>query len=105
MDNGLEILPASKTDQTYVLCVLQDISISSPEPVEGPALDDGEEDRSESEGSDYTPGRKKKKRACTTKDKKRSSSGADRISAASKRREPEEEEDEDDDDAVSSYGS
>uniref|UniRef100_A0A8C2KK79 Chromodomain helicase DNA binding protein 4a n=1 Tax=Cyprinus carpio TaxID=7962 RepID=A0A8C2KK79_CYPCA len=70
-----------------------------PEPVQGPDLDDGEEDRSESEGSDYTPGRKKKKRACTTKDKKRSSSGADRNSAASKRREPEEEEDEDDDDA------
>uniref|UniRef100_A0A8C2KIP5 Chromodomain helicase DNA binding protein 4a n=1 Tax=Cyprinus carpio TaxID=7962 RepID=A0A8C2KIP5_CYPCA len=75
------------------------IAISSPEPVQGPDLDDGEEDRSESEGSDYTPGRKKKKRACTTKDKKRSSSGADRNSAASKRREPEEEEDEDDDDA------
>uniref|UniRef100_A0A672T4U4 Chromodomain-helicase-DNA-binding protein 4-like n=1 Tax=Sinocyclocheilus grahami TaxID=75366 RepID=A0A672T4U4_SINGR len=66
--------------------------------MEGPDPDDGE-DRSESEGSDYTPGRKKKKRACTTKDKKRSSSGADRNSAASKRREPEEEEDEDDDDA------
>uniref|UniRef100_A0A8C2KK92 Chromodomain helicase DNA binding protein 4a n=1 Tax=Cyprinus carpio TaxID=7962 RepID=A0A8C2KK92_CYPCA len=57
------------------------IAISSPEPVQGPDLDDGEEDRSESEGSDYTPGRKKKKRACTTKDKKRSK-----------------EEDEDDDD-------
>uniref|UniRef100_A0A673GXE6 Chromodomain-helicase-DNA-binding protein 4-like n=1 Tax=Sinocyclocheilus rhinocerous TaxID=307959 RepID=A0A673GXE6_9TELE len=79
-------------------CSSQDIGISSPEPVEGPDPDDGE-DRSESEGSDYTPGRKKKKRACTTKDKKRSSSGADRNSAASKRREPEEEEDEDDDDA------
>ncbi|KAF4100777.1 chromodomain-helicase-DNA-binding protein 4a [Onychostoma macrolepis] len=77
----------------------EDIGISSPEPVEGPDLDDGEEDRSESEGSDYTPGRKKKKRAGTTKDKKRSSSGPDRNSAASKRREPEEEEDEDDDDA------
>ncbi|XP_016103271.1 chromodomain-helicase-DNA-binding protein 4-like [Sinocyclocheilus grahami] len=76
----------------------EDIGISSPEPVEGPDLDDGE-DHSESEGSDYTPGRKKKKRASTTKDKKRSSSGADRNSAASKRREPEEEEDEDDDDA------
>uniref|UniRef100_A0A672T449 Chromodomain-helicase-DNA-binding protein 4-like n=1 Tax=Sinocyclocheilus grahami TaxID=75366 RepID=A0A672T449_SINGR len=61
----------------------EDIGISSPEPVEGPDPDDGE-DRSESEGSDYTPGRKKKKRACTTKDKKRK---------------PEEEEDEDDDDA------
>uniref|UniRef100_A0A8C2D6K3 Chromodomain helicase DNA binding protein 4a n=1 Tax=Cyprinus carpio TaxID=7962 RepID=A0A8C2D6K3_CYPCA len=58
-----------------------------------------EEERSESEGSDYTPGRKKKKRASTTKDKKRSSCGADRNSAASKRREPEEEEDEDDDDS------
>uniref|UniRef100_A0A8C1NWZ7 Chromodomain helicase DNA binding protein 4a n=1 Tax=Cyprinus carpio TaxID=7962 RepID=A0A8C1NWZ7_CYPCA len=83
----------------YVLCVLQDIGVSSPEPVDGPDLDDGEEERSESEGSDYTPGRKKKKRASTTKDKKRSSSGADRNSAASKRREPEEEEDEDDDDS------
>uniref|UniRef100_A0A8C1V0F9 Chromodomain helicase DNA binding protein 4a n=1 Tax=Cyprinus carpio TaxID=7962 RepID=A0A8C1V0F9_CYPCA len=60
--------------------VLQDIGVSSPEPVDGPDLDDGEEDRSESEGSDYTPGRKKKKRASTTKDKKRSSSGADRNS-------------------------
>uniref|UniRef100_A0A673GTB6 Chromodomain-helicase-DNA-binding protein 4-like n=1 Tax=Sinocyclocheilus rhinocerous TaxID=307959 RepID=A0A673GTB6_9TELE len=64
-------------------CSSQDIGISSPEPVEGPDPDDGE-DRSESEGSDYTPGRKKKKRACTTKDKKRSSSGADRNSAEPK---------------------
>uniref|UniRef100_A0A671M0T6 Chromodomain-helicase-DNA-binding protein 4-like n=1 Tax=Sinocyclocheilus anshuiensis TaxID=1608454 RepID=A0A671M0T6_9TELE len=55
----------------------------SSREMEGPDPDDGE-DRSESEGSDYTPGRKKKKRACTTKDKKRSK--------------PEEEEDEDDDD-------
>ncbi|XDV33944.1 hypothetical protein PO909_004177 [Leuciscus waleckii] len=76
----------------------EDIGISSPEPGEGPELDDGE-DRSESEGSDYTPGKKKKKRASTSKEKKRSSSGADRNSAASKRREPEEEEDEDDDDS------
>uniref|UniRef100_A0A8C1RAN1 Chromodomain helicase DNA binding protein 4a n=1 Tax=Cyprinus carpio TaxID=7962 RepID=A0A8C1RAN1_CYPCA len=68
----------------YVLCVLQDIGVSSPEPVDGPDLDDGEEERSESEGSDYTPGRKKKKRASTTKDKKRSSSGADRNSAEPK---------------------
>ncbi|XP_043073966.1 chromodomain-helicase-DNA-binding protein 4a isoform X1 [Puntigrus tetrazona] len=77
----------------------EEIGISSPEPVEGPDMEDGEEDRSESEGSDYTPGRKKKKRASATKEKKRSSSGADRNAAASKRREPEEEEDEDDDDA------
>uniref|UniRef100_A0A672MCM4 Chromodomain-helicase-DNA-binding protein 4-like n=1 Tax=Sinocyclocheilus grahami TaxID=75366 RepID=A0A672MCM4_SINGR len=55
---------------------LQDIGISSPEPVEGPDLDDGE-DHSESEGSDYTPGRKKKKRASTTKDKKRSKEDED----------------------------
>uniref|UniRef100_A0A672T313 Chromodomain-helicase-DNA-binding protein 4-like n=1 Tax=Sinocyclocheilus grahami TaxID=75366 RepID=A0A672T313_SINGR len=54
-------------------------SKGSKRNLEGPDPDDGE-DRSESEGSDYTPGRKKKKRACTTKDKKRSSSGADRNS-------------------------
>ncbi|XP_051992516.1 chromodomain-helicase-DNA-binding protein 4-like isoform X1 [Xyrauchen texanus] len=71
----------------------EEIAISSPEPVDGPELDDGEEDHSDSEGSDYTPGKKKKKRASIVKDKKRSSS------ATSKRREPEEEEDDDDDDS------
>lgn len=51
--------------------------------------------RSDSEGSDYTPGRKKK-RASSGKDKKRNSASADR--SASKRKEPEPEEDDEDDD-------
>ncbi|XP_060760987.1 chromodomain-helicase-DNA-binding protein 4a isoform X2 [Neoarius graeffei] len=82
----------------------EDIPISSPEPVEGHDVDEVEEDgpggRSDSEGSDYTPGRKKKKRASMSRDKKRNSAGVDRSSslAVSKRKEPEEEEDEDDDD-------
>uniref|UniRef100_A0A3B4BXA4 DNA helicase n=1 Tax=Pygocentrus nattereri TaxID=42514 RepID=A0A3B4BXA4_PYGNA len=62
--------------------------------------EDGAGGRSDSEGSDYTPGRKKKKRASTSRDKKRNSTAAERNSnsSASKRKEPEEEEDEDDDD-------
>lgn len=92
----------------YNICMLffhQDIPISSPEPVEGHDVDDMEDDgpggRSDSEGSDYTPGRKKKKRASSSRDKKRISSGAERSTslAVSKRKEPEEEEDEDDDDS------
>ncbi|KAL7826443.1 hypothetical protein AOLI_G00316520 [Acnodon oligacanthus] len=82
----------------------EDIPISSPEHAEGAEVDEVEEDvaggRSDSEGSDYTPGRKKKKRASTSRDKKRNSTAAERNSnsSASKRKEPEEEEDEDDDD-------
>lgn len=63
------------------------------------AEDGGLGQRSDSEGSDYTPGRKKKKRASSGKDKKRSA-GVDR--SASKKKEPEPEEDEDDDDDDSS---
>ncbi|KAM9434406.1 chromodomain-helicase-DNA-binding protein 4a isoform 2-T2 [Clarias gariepinus] len=83
----------------------EDVPLSSPEPVEGHEVDEVEEDgpggRSDSEGSDYTPGRKKKKRASTSRDKKRNNAGVDRSSslAVSKRKEPEEEEDEDDDDS------
>uniref|UniRef100_A0A4W4EM30 DNA helicase n=1 Tax=Electrophorus electricus TaxID=8005 RepID=A0A4W4EM30_ELEEL len=83
----------------------EDIPISSPEPIDGGDIDEVEEDgaggRSDSEGSDYTPGRKKKKRANASRDKKRNSCVAERNSslAASKRKEPEEEEDEDDDDS------
>ncbi|XP_028452934.1 chromodomain-helicase-DNA-binding protein 4 isoform X5 [Perca flavescens] len=54
--------------------------------------------RSDSEGSDYMPGRKKKKRASSGKEKKRSSSGAERSSSKKKEPEPEEEDDDDDDD-------
>lgn len=64
------------------------------------AEDGGLGQRSDSEGSDYTPGRKKKKRASSGKEKKRSSAGLDR--SASKKKEPEPEEDDDDDDDDSS---
>lgn len=80
---------------------LKDIPVSSPEAVEAPDMDDMEEDgnggRSDSEGSDYTPGRKKKKRASTGKEKKRNSA-PERSSTASRRKEVLEEEDDDDDD-------
>lgn len=56
--------------------------------------------RSDSEGSDYTPGRKKKKRASSGKEKKRSSAGTDRSASKKKDPEPEEDEDEDDDDGL-----
>uniref|UniRef100_A0A3Q2NQB1 Chromodomain helicase DNA binding protein 4a n=1 Tax=Fundulus heteroclitus TaxID=8078 RepID=A0A3Q2NQB1_FUNHE len=56
--------------------------------------DTGSAQRSESEGSDYTPGRKKKKKGSGAKEKKRSSIPE----RSSKRKEPEPEEDEDDDD-------
>ncbi|XP_035769487.1 chromodomain-helicase-DNA-binding protein 4-like [Neolamprologus brichardi] len=78
----------------------EELPISSPEPMDLGGVDDGEDagpgQRSESEGSDYTPGRKKKKRASSGKDKKRNSAAAER--SASKKKEPEPEEDEDDDD-------
>lgn len=63
------------------------------------AEDGGPAQRSDSEGSDYTPGRKKKKRASSGKEKKRSSAGADRSAAKKKDPEPEEDEDDDDDDS------
>lgn len=56
--------------------------------------DTGSAQRSESEGSDYTPGRKKKKKASSGKEKKRNSVPE----RSSKRKEPEPEEDDDDDD-------
>lgn len=60
--------------------------------------DDGSLRRSDSEGSDYTPGRKKKKRTGSVKEKKRGSVGNERSSAKKKEPEPEDEEDDDDDD-------
>lgn len=80
--------------------LFQELPISSPEPMDVGGADENEDgvpaQRSDSEGSDYTPGRKKKKRASSGKEKKRSSAGAER--SASKKKEPEPEEDEDDDD-------
>ncbi|KAM4539505.1 chromodomain-helicase-DNA-binding protein 4a isoform 2-T2 [Odontesthes bonariensis] len=78
----------------------EELAISSPEPMDMGGGEDVEDSvpvqRSESEGSDYTPGRKKKKRGSSGKEKKRSSAVAERSS--SKRKEPEPEEDDDDDD-------
>ncbi|CDQ75534.1 unnamed protein product [Oncorhynchus mykiss] len=83
----------------------EDVPMSSPEPMETPEVDRDEEravPHSDSEGSDYNPGKKKKKnRGGTSKEKKRSSTSADRNGGGKDKRkdpEPEEEEDEEDDD-------
>ncbi|XP_077446091.1 chromodomain-helicase-DNA-binding protein 4a [Stigmatopora argus] len=75
----------------------EELAISSPEPMDtgGPEEDGGQARRSDSEGSDYTPGRKKKKRGSGNKEKKR---GSERGSSKKKEPEPEEEEEDDDDD-------
>ncbi|XP_038158707.1 chromodomain-helicase-DNA-binding protein 4a isoform X2 [Cyprinodon tularosa] len=76
----------------------EELAISSPEPMDMGGVEDvedtGSAQRSESEGSDYTPGRKKKKKASGGKEKKRNSLPE----RSSRRKEPEPEEDEDDDD-------
>ncbi|CAB1351150.1 unnamed protein product [Coregonus sp. 'balchen'] len=83
----------------------EDVPMSSPEAMETPEVDRDEEravPHSDSEGSDYNPGKKKKKnRGSTSKEKKRSSTSTDRNGGGKDKRkdpEPEEEEDEDDDD-------
>uniref|UniRef100_A0A3Q2GAG1 Chromodomain helicase DNA binding protein 4a n=1 Tax=Cyprinodon variegatus TaxID=28743 RepID=A0A3Q2GAG1_CYPVA len=83
---------------TFVFILSQELAISSPEPMDMGGVEDvedtGSAQRSESEGSDYTPGRKKKKKASGGKEKKRNSIPE----RSSRRKEPEPEEDEDDDD-------
>ncbi len=85
-----------------LLSLFQELPISSPEPMDVGGVEEAEDggpaQRSDSEGSDYTPGRKKKKRASSGKEKKRSSGGAERSASKKKDPEPEEDEDEDDDD-------
>lgn len=83
----------------------QELPVSSPEPMDIGGVEDVEDvcsaQRSESEGSDYTPGRKKKKKkASSGKDKKRNSAGVERSSTKRKEPEPEEDEDDDDDDSL-----
>ncbi|XP_034560383.1 chromodomain-helicase-DNA-binding protein 4-like isoform X3 [Notolabrus celidotus] len=81
----------------------EELAISSPEPMEVGGTGETEEGavpRSDSEGSDYTPGRKKKKRGSSGKEKKRSSSVAERGSSKKKEPEPEEEDEDDDDDGM-----
>lgn len=90
-------------DSVFSLSLFQELPISSPEPMDiggvEEAEDGGPAQRSDSEGSDYTPGRKKKKRASSGKEKKRSSAGGERSASKKKEPEPEEEDDDDDDDS------
>uniref|UniRef100_A0A669C189 Chromodomain helicase DNA binding protein 4 n=1 Tax=Oreochromis niloticus TaxID=8128 RepID=A0A669C189_ORENI len=85
--------------------VLQELPVSSPEHLLGVEAAERDADeggmRSESEGSDYAPGRKKKKRSSSAKDKKKGGAAAEKggsSSSKSKRKDPEPEDDEDDDD-------
>lgn len=85
--------------------VLQEFPVSSPEHPIGAEVAERDADeggmRSESEGSDYAPGRKKKKRSSSAKDKKKGGAAAEKggsSSSKSKRKDPEPEDDEDDDD-------
>ncbi|XP_068188512.1 chromodomain-helicase-DNA-binding protein 4a isoform X2 [Antennarius striatus] len=80
----------------------EELALSSPEPMDvgvGEEADDGGAPRSDSEGSDYTPGRKKKKRG-GAKDRKRGGAGAERPVSKKKEPEPEEEEEDDEDDCL-----
>ncbi|XP_063734315.1 chromodomain-helicase-DNA-binding protein 4 isoform X2 [Eleginops maclovinus] len=87
--------------------VREELPVSSPEPlmgVEAAEMDAGEAGvRSESEGSDYAPGKKKKRRSSSAKEKKKGGGAASAekggsSSSKSKRKDPEPEEEEDDDD-------
>lgn len=85
--------------------ILQEFPVSSPEHQLGAEVADRDADeggmRSESDGSDYAPGRKKKKRSSSAKDKKKGGAVAEKggsSSSKSKRKEPEPEDEEDDDD-------
>lgn len=84
---------------------MQELPVSSPEHLIGveAAVRDADEEgvRSESEGSDYAPGRKKKKRSSSAKDKKKGGAASEKggsSSSKSKRKDPEPEDDDDDDD-------
>lgn len=83
---------------------LQELAVSSPEPMDVSGVEEadncGPGQCTDSEGSDYTPGRKKKKRAGSSKDKKKSGSNADRSSSKKKEPEPEEDDGDDDDDCM-----
>ncbi|KAJ8289884.1 hypothetical protein GJAV_G00006390 [Gymnothorax javanicus] len=88
----------------------EDLAASSPEEVPGTEGIEGDEEDggvpgSDSEGSDYMPGRKKKKRASTTKEKKRAGTNGEKEKAAggsssgkSKKKDAEQEEEEEEDD-------
>uniref|UniRef100_A0A3B4YMR9 Chromodomain helicase DNA binding protein 4 n=1 Tax=Seriola lalandi dorsalis TaxID=1841481 RepID=A0A3B4YMR9_SERLL len=85
--------------------IREELPVSSPEHLIGVEAAERDADeggvRSESEGSDYAPGKKKKKRLSSAKDKKKGGAAAEKggsSNSKSKRKEPEPEDDEDDDD-------
>uniref|UniRef100_A0A3Q2QLC6 Chromodomain helicase DNA binding protein 4b n=1 Tax=Fundulus heteroclitus TaxID=8078 RepID=A0A3Q2QLC6_FUNHE len=79
-----------------------ELPVSSPEHLMGMEAAERDADeggmRSESEGSDYAPGRKKKKRSSSAKDKKKGGGAGEKGGSKSKRKDPEPEDDDDDDD-------
>ncbi|KAM9782528.1 chromodomain-helicase-DNA-binding protein 4 [Neosynchiropus ocellatus] len=79
----------------------EELPLSSPEHLIGleSTERDGDEGpaRSESEGSDYAPGKKKKKRSGSSKEKKKGSATSEK-SSKSKRKDPEPDDDDDDED-------
>ncbi|XP_061770864.1 chromodomain-helicase-DNA-binding protein 4 isoform X2 [Nerophis ophidion] len=79
--------------------IREDLPMSSPEHLIG--VEAAEEDegglRSESDGSDYAPGKKKKKRSSSTKDKKKGSTASEKGGSKSKRKDPEPDDDDEDD--------
>ncbi|XP_058503493.1 chromodomain-helicase-DNA-binding protein 4 isoform X5 [Solea solea] len=85
--------------------IREELPVSSPEHLIGRETAERDVDeggvRSESEGSDYAPGRKKKKRLSSAKDKKKGGVSAEKggsSSSRSKRKDPEPDDDDDDDD-------
>ncbi|XP_061573077.1 chromodomain-helicase-DNA-binding protein 4 isoform X2 [Cololabis saira] len=82
--------------------VREELPVSSPEHLIGAETADRDADevamRSESEGSDYAPGRKKKKRSSSNKEKKKGGGAGEKGGSKSKRKNPEPEDDDDDED-------
>ncbi|XP_028280173.1 chromodomain-helicase-DNA-binding protein 4 isoform X2 [Parambassis ranga] len=85
--------------------IREELPVSSPEHLIGVEAAERDADeggmRSDSEGSDYAPGRKKKKRSSSAKDKKKGGAAGEKggsSSLKSKRKDPEPEEDDDEDD-------
>ncbi|XP_054638137.1 chromodomain-helicase-DNA-binding protein 4 isoform X2 [Dunckerocampus dactyliophorus] len=80
--------------------IREDLQLSSPEHLIGVEAAERDEGglRSESDGSDYAPGRKKKKRSSSTKEKKKGSTASEKGGSKSKRKDPEPEDDDEDDD-------
>ncbi|XP_041843079.1 chromodomain-helicase-DNA-binding protein 4 isoform X2 [Melanotaenia boesemani] len=82
--------------------IREELPVSSPEQIIGLEAVERDADeggmRSESEGSDYAPGRKKKKRSSSAKDKKKGGGAGEKGTSKSKRKDPDPDDDDDDED-------